>query len=64
MPDLIRHPVLFWIAQKLHCVSRLRGNDSIRVFSHRSNMSNVDYHYATTHLERGKLIHFVGILKV
>jgi len=41
MPDLFRYPVLFWIAQKLHCVSRLRANDNPRVFSHRSNIFQI-----------------------
>ena len=30
MPALIRLPVIYWIAQKLHCVSRLSGNDEIK----------------------------------
>jgi len=25
MPDLIRHPMFFWIAQKHHCVSAYAG---------------------------------------
>jgi len=42
MPDLISlprqvvsrgHPVLSWIALKLHFVPRLRGNDSFKVFN-------------------------------
>jgi len=55
MPDLISppryvfgrgHPVSFWIALTLHCVSRprlntipgqARGNDNQRVFNRRSN---------------------------
>ncbi len=50
MPDLFRHPVLFWIVQKLHCVSRLSGNDGVNVFICRSNMMHsicsVKHNYA------------------
>ena len=44
MPDLIRHPVFFWIALKLHFVPRplpakgqARGNDNREVFNCRRN---------------------------
>ena len=47
MPDLIRYPVPFWIAQKLHYVSRpppsrgqARGKDGRRVINRRSNNIN------------------------
>jgi hypothetical protein len=33
MPCLIRHPVSFWIALKLHFVPRLRGNGKRGVFT-------------------------------
>ena len=45
MPDLIRHPVSFWIALKLHFVPRplpakgqARGKDNLQVFIRQSNM--------------------------
>ena len=43
MPGLIRHPVFFWIALKLHFVPRLRGNDGINLFNRRSNMTREYY---------------------
>ena len=39
MPDLIRYPVPFWIALKLHFVPRLRGNDNPIVFNYWSDNS-------------------------
>jgi len=30
---MIRHPVSFWIALKLHFVPRLRGNDNRNIFA-------------------------------
>ena len=52
MPDLIRYPVPFWIAQKLHRVSRprlntipgqARRNDGRRVINRRRNNKTEEF---------------------